>query len=155
MDEALEKFKQEVQSAEMNVNDRAASTYHIVREMAQYLIAKEEQTIFKEDILTLKKAIGDVIKDKSPATKSAYAEQLARDCLAEIKDWLAVPNKETRDLAYEPIEDLIYKLQDGIKKSLIDKLTENIQYSTSPSCTKGMELFIKSIEDWSIDDIED
>ena len=45
MDEALEKFKQEVQSAEMNVNDRAASTYHIVREMAQYLIAKEEQAM--------------------------------------------------------------------------------------------------------------
>lgn len=155
MDEALEKFKQEVQSAEMNANDRTASTYHIVREMARYLIAKEEQATLKEDVLILKKAIGDVIKDKSPATKSAYAEQLARDCLAEIKDWLAVPNKETRDLAYEPIEDLIYKLQDGIKKSLIDKLTENIQYSTSPSCTKGMELFIKSIEDWSIDDIED
>lgn len=35
MDEALEKFKQEVQSVEMNVDDRAASTYHIVREMAR------------------------------------------------------------------------------------------------------------------------
>lgn len=148
MDEALEKFKQEVQSAEMNVNDRTASTYHIVREMARYLIAKQEQV--------MKSSIDEFfIGDKSPATKSAYAEQLAKDCLSEVKDWLGVPAKETRDLAYEPIEDLIYKLQDNMKKSLIDHLTENIQYSTSPSCTKGMELFIKSIEDWSIDDIED
>lgn len=148
MDEALEKFKQEVQSAEMNVNDKTASTYHIVREMARYLIAKQEQV--------MKSSIDEFfIGDKSPATKSAYAEQLAKDCLSEVKDWLGVPAKETRDLAYEPIEDLIYKLQDSMKKSLIDRLTENIQYSTSPSCTKGMELFIKSIEDWSIDDIED
>lgn len=148
MDEALEKFKQEVQSAEMNINDRTASTYHIVREMARYLISKQEQV--------MKSSIDEFfIGDKSPATKSAYAEQLAKDCLSEVKDWLGVPAKETRDLAYEPIEDLIYKLQDSMKKSLIDRLTENIRYSTSPSCTKGMELFIKSIEDWSIDDIED
>lgn len=95
MDEALEKFKQEVQSVEMNVDDRAASTYHIVREMARQLIAKQEQVILNEDVLTLKKAIGDVIKDKSPATKSAYAEQLAKDCLSEVKDcWLFLIKKQ-------------------------------------------------------------
>ena len=43
MDEVLEKFKHEVQSDEMNVNDRTASTYHIVRVMARYLIAKKNK----------------------------------------------------------------------------------------------------------------
>ena len=40
------------------------------------------------------------------------------------------------------------ELQEEMKKDLVSKLKELISYSTSPSCTKGMELFIKGIEDW-------
>ena len=40
------------------------------------------------------------------------------------------------------------ELQEEMKKDLVLKLKELISYSTSPSCTKGMELFIKRIEDW-------
>lgn len=85
MDEALEKFKQEVQSAEMNINDRTASTYHIVREMARYLIAKEEQATLKEDVPILKKAIGDVIKDKSPYPTEIM---LCHDCSLLFKKYM-------------------------------------------------------------------
>ena len=38
------------------------------------------------------------------------------------------------------------EMQETLKSDLIARLKENISYSTSPSCTKGMELFIKSIE---------
>ena len=41
-------------------------------------------------------------------------------------------------------------MQDKLKSDLIARLKENMSYSTSPSCTKGMELFIKSIEEWEI-----
>ena len=42
------------------------------------------------------------------------------------------------------------EVQEKLKADLIINLKERIQYSTSPSCTKGMELFIKSIEEWEI-----
>lgn len=44
----------------------------------------------------------------------------------------------------------IEKMQEKLKADLIANLEEQIQYSTSPSCTKGMELFIKSIKKWEI-----
>lgn len=44
----------------------------------------------------------------------------------------------------------IEKMQEKLKADLIAKLEEQIQYSTSPSCTKGMELFIKSIKKWEV-----
>lgn len=40
------------------------------------------------------------------------------------------------------------ELQEKMKKDLVSKLKELISYSTSPSCTKEMELFIKRIENW-------
>ena len=40
------------------------------------------------------------------------------------------------------------ELQEIMKKNLVSELKELISYSTSPSCTKGMELFIKRIENW-------
>lgn len=43
------------------------------------------------------------------------------------------------------LEAQIEKMQETLKSDLIARLKENISYSTSPSCTKGMELFIKSI----------
>jgi hypothetical protein len=48
------------------------------------------------------------------------------------------------------LETQIEKMQEKLKADLIARLEEQIQYSTSPSCTKGMELFIKSIEKWEI-----
>lgn len=48
------------------------------------------------------------------------------------------------------LEAQIEKMQETLKSDLIARLKENISYSTSPSCTKGMELFIKSIERWEI-----
>ena len=53
----------------------------------------------------------------------------------------------------EEIKELrvqIEKMQEKLKADLIARLEEQMQYSTSPSCTKGMELFIKSIEKWEI-----
>ena len=50
----------------------------------------------------------------------------------------------------ERLEAQIEKMQDKLKSDLIARLKENMSYSTSPSCTKGMELFIKSIEEWEI-----
>ncbi len=48
------------------------------------------------------------------------------------------------------LKEQIEKMQETLKSDLIARLRENISYSTSPSCTKGMELFIKSIEKWEI-----
>ena len=48
------------------------------------------------------------------------------------------------------LKQQIEKMQKTLKTDLIARLKENISYSTSPSCTKGMELFIKSIEEWEI-----
>ena len=48
------------------------------------------------------------------------------------------------------LKEQIEKMQETLKSDLIARLKENISYSTSPSCTKGMELFIKSIEKWEI-----
>ena len=47
-------------------------------------------------------------------------------------------------------EQQIEKMQEKLKADLIANLEKQIQYSTSPSCTKGMELFIKSIKEWEI-----
>ena len=35
-----------------------------------------------------------------------------------------------------------------VKEELVSKLEELISYSTSPSCTSGMKLFIKRIKNW-------
>ena len=48
------------------------------------------------------------------------------------------------------LKEQIEKMQETLKSDLIARLKEDISYSTSPSCTKGMELFIKSIENWEI-----
>jgi cell division protein FtsB len=48
------------------------------------------------------------------------------------------------------LEAQIEKMQEKLKTDLIANLKENMQYSTSPSCTKGMELFIRSIEKWEM-----
>lgn len=48
------------------------------------------------------------------------------------------------------LEAQIEKMQEKLKADLIARLEEQMQYSTSPSCTKGMELFIRSIEEWEI-----
>lgn len=66
MDEALERFKQRVESAEMDVDNRFASIYVIVLEMAKYLISKEEQRT------------NGPAKDMSSTIKSAYAEKLGK-----------------------------------------------------------------------------
>lgn len=52
------------------------------------------------------------------------------------------------------LEAQIEEMQEKLKADLIAKLKEQMQYSTSPSCTKGMELFIKSIEKWKIKKIK-
>lgn len=37
---------------------------------------------------------------------------------------------------------------DKMKRDLIRQLNELIDYSTSPSCTSGMKLFLKRIKNW-------
>ena len=49
-------------------------------------------------------------------------------------------------------EELKVEIQEKLKADLIADLKERMQYSTSPSCTKGMELFIKSIEKWKFNE---
>lgn len=48
------------------------------------------------------------------------------------------------------LEAQVEKMKEKLKADLIANLKEQMQYSTSPSCTKGMELFIRSIEEWEI-----
>ena len=50
----------------------------------------------------------------------------------------------------EKLETQMKKMQEKLKADLITDLKERMQYSTSPSCTKGMELFIKSIKEWEL-----
>ena len=57
---------------------------------------------------------------------------------------------EPREKRIAELEAQIEKMQKKLKADLIARLEEQIQYSTSPSCTKGMEQFIKSIEKWEI-----
>lgn len=58
--------------------------------------------------------------------------------------------EEVYDEATKELQAQIEKMKEMLKSDLIARLKENISYSTSPSCTKGMELFIKSIEEWEI-----
>lgn len=57
---------------------------------------------------------------------------------------------EPREKRIAELEAQIEKMQDKLKSDFIARLKEKMSYSTSPSCTKGMELFIKSIEKWEI-----
>ena len=52
-----------------------------------------------------------------------------------------LPNDEHRQMLDAYIAG-VTELQEEMKKDLVSKLKELISYSTSPSCTKGMELFI-------------
>lgn len=87
----------------------------------------------------------DVIKELEDHVREL--ESGACSCCAE--DW---KNKKIVKLNEEKIEleAQIEKMQEKLKADLIARLEEQMQYSTSPSCTKGMELFIRSIEEWEI-----
>lgn len=61
---------------------------------------------------------------------------------------------EPREKRLAELETQVEKMKEKLKADLIAKLKEQMQYSTSPSCTKGMELFIKSIDKWEIKENE-
>lgn len=70
---------------------------------------------------------------------NAIAVRLCGECYGKLSS----PQQEELEAQTE-------KIQEKLKTGLIADLKEQIQYSTSPSCTKGMELFIKSIERWEV-----
>lgn len=80
------------------------------------------------------------------------AEEYADDHYLETDEageWLT--DEEIMKRAYiAGAKAQIGKIQEKLKADLIANLKERMQYSTSPSCTKGMELFIKSIKEWEI-----
>ena len=80
--------------------------------------------------------------------KTGSYPQLHPDHYAFIHGYLA--GAEPREKRIAELEAQIEKMKDKLKSDLIARLKENMSYSTSPSCTKGMELFIKSIEEWEI-----
>ena len=88
------------------------------------------------------------------ALKQAYLDSAEprEKRIAELEDKLANADYqlEGRDIKIKELEAHIEKMQEKLKADLITSLKEQMQYSTSPSCTKGMELFIKSIEKWEI-----
>lgn len=57
---------------------------------------------------------------------------------------------EELELENTELKEQIKNMQEKLKADLIANLKEKMQYSTSPSCTKGMELFIRSIEKWKM-----
>jgi hypothetical protein len=90
------------------------------------------------------------IKDRAReyiAEHSEYKEVLGETFVAvdTLTAMVEFAEQETKGLKAQ-----IEKMQETLKSDLIARLKENISYSTSPSCTKGMELFIKSIEEWEI-----
>lgn len=81
----------------------------------------------------------DEMKDRiSMALKDPILQQWFIDNLISLEE----ENAE--------LKEQIEKMQEKLKADLIVRLKEEMQYSTSPSCTKGMELFIKAIEKWEV-----
>lgn len=91
-------------------------------------------------------------KEAREKYKTGSYPQLHPDHYAFIHGYLA--GAEPREKRIAELEAQIEKMQEKLKTDLIARLEEQIQYSTSPSCTKGMELFIKSIEKWEIKENE-
>lgn len=103
--------------------------------------------------LELEKKNAELEKEKDVIKRNAD-EAIANKLLitAKYNEILNILNQEKDNLQKENTElkAQIEKMQETLKSDLIIRLKENISYSTSPSCTKGMELFIKSIEEWEI-----
>ena len=106
----------------------------------------EEIKKLKDEINTWKKA---------SSANSYKAFQLQEENKTLSKHILELQNDkgELTDKCRE-LESQIEKMQEKLKADLIANLKEKMQYSTSPSCTKGMELFIKSIEKWEMKENE-
>lgn len=78
-------------------------------------------------------------------TATKELQEKKKNCWKQCK--YANPKSEIIQ-AYISEKEKVKKLQEEMKKDLVSELKELISYSTSPSCTKGMELFIKRIENW-------
>lgn len=65
-------------------------------------------------------------------SKASKLVQMSKTCLREVQDWLAVPNRSTRELAYEPIMDF--------GKDLVKQLKQKIIASITSSTCKSEEL---------------
>lgn len=77
-----------------------------------------------------------------------YTSDAIKDLLQDLEHKkIAIRSRNAR---IKELESQIEKMQEKLKADLIARLEEQMQYSTSPSCTKGMELFIRTIEEWEI-----
>lgn len=81
-----------------------------------------------------------------------YSQRTYQEEIKDLKELYkkADENWWNAQQTIKELQEQIEKMQDKLKSDLIARLKENMSYSTSPSCTKGMELFIKSIEEWEI-----
>lgn len=96
----------------------------------------------------------ELIKEATKYIDSRFKQEFFSywDLLYSIIDVVRPREKRIAELEKENTElkEQIEKIQEELKADLIANLKERMQYSTSPSCTKGMELFVKSIEEWEI-----
>ena len=90
------------------------------------------------------KAIENVCKRNPLVAKEWFTDAFKKYDKGERVDYL----RDYEIAEYESYIAEAIELQEIMKKDLVSELKELISYSTSPSCTKGMELFIKRIEDW-------
>ena len=104
-----------------------------------------------QDNKMLDKYMDDMLGDLKLTSKQAYSLLgLCKICYSMgMVEMQKIKDKECDERIAE-LESQIEKMQETLKSDLIARLKEDISYSTSPSCTKGMELFIKSIERWEI-----
>ena len=108
-----------------------------------------------QDNKMLDKYMDDILGDLKLTCKQAYGLLgLFKICYSMgMIEMQKIKDKEYDERIAE-LESQIEKMQETLKSDLIARLKEDISYSTSPSCTKGMELFIKSIERWEIKENE-
>lgn len=86
--------------------------------------------------------------------KDKQIEELKKQ-LEENQDLATVAYMQGASRKQKQLEAQIEKMKEKLKSDLISKLEELISYSTSPSCTSGMKLFIQRIRDWEIKEIKE
>ena len=114
-------------------------------------IEEKADLFLSQDNKMLDKYMDDILGDLKLTDTQAYGLLgLCKICYSMgMIEMQKIKDKE-RDECITELEAQVEKMQETLKLDLIARLKEDISYSTSPSCTKGMELFIKSIERWEI-----
>lgn len=155
--DVLIKQKAEIELLQMKIKELKETDEYIIQTLESKVEKLQEDLRNKRISIKNKKAEINELKLELTVEKDQHQEEINLHLHAE--DYIKSLEKENKTLEgcllaeqehTQMLEQQIEKMQEKLKADLIADLKERIQYSTSPSCTKGMELFIRSIEEWEI-----